>query len=144
MAERATLTGDQSLRLLSLVSHTVTQRIEDALKVHGSDIDQWRILGLLVERGACPMNVIAEHAMLLAPKLSKVVDRMVSANLVLRRPDAHDRRRVLVAASPRGQRAFAEWDAATAQVQQRFHAALGDEAPHLQTLLTRLHESLTD
>lgn len=142
MADRVTLADDRSLRLLSLVSHIVTQRIEDALKTHGADIDQWRILGLLVEQGACPMNVIADHAMLLAPKLSKVVDRMVASNLVLRRPDVQDRRRVLVAASPRGQRAFAEWDAATAEVQRRFHSVLGDDAVNLESLLTRLHESL--
>ena len=36
---------------------------------------------------------------MLAPKLSKLVDRMVSANLVLRRADQHDRRRVLLFAS---------------------------------------------
>ena len=31
------------------------------------------ILSLLVERGGCPMNVVADHAMLLAPKLIGIV-----------------------------------------------------------------------
>ena len=93
--------SDESLRLLSMAERAATQRLDDALKVKGSGVDQWRILSLLVEQGGCPMHVVGEHALMLAPKLSKLVDRMVSANLVLRRADQHDRRRVLLFASAR-------------------------------------------
>ncbi|MCX6466164.1 MAG: MarR family transcriptional regulator, partial [Pseudonocardiales bacterium] len=87
----SSLDGRDSLRLISMVERAATQRLDEALRAHGSGIDQWRILSLLVEQGGCPMNVVADHAMLLAPKLSKLVDRMVSANLVLRRTDELDR-----------------------------------------------------
>ena len=43
--------SDESLRLLSVVERAATQRLDDALRATGADIDQWRILSLLVERG---------------------------------------------------------------------------------------------
>jgi DNA-binding MarR family transcriptional regulator len=136
--ERPAQLGDDSLRLLSLVERAVTDRLDQALRAHGAGIDQWRVLSLLVERGGCPMNVVADHALLLAPKLSKLVDRMVSANLVLRRTDEHDRRRVLIAATPRGRLALATWDAASAAVQGEFRDILGADADLLDDLLRRL------
>lgn len=141
-SDRTTLVSDESLRLLSLVERELTQRLDDALKAHGSGIDQWRILSLLVQHGGCPMNVVADHAMLLAPKLSKLVDRMVSANLVLRRADEQDRRRVLIVASQRGREALTIWDAASAAVQQQFREILGPDVEVLDGLLRRLAEGL--
>jgi DNA-binding MarR family transcriptional regulator len=143
LPDRTTPVSDESLRLLSLVERAVTQRLDEALKAHGSGIDQWRILSLLVEQGGCPMNVVADHALLLAPKLSKLVDRMVSANLVLRRADEQDRRRVLIVASTRGRQALAEWDVTSAEVQQQFREILGPDADLLDDLLRRLSNGLT-
>ena len=140
--QRGPSDGDEALRVLSLVERTLTQRLDEALRGCGSGIDQWRGLTLLVERGGGPMNVLGEHAMLLAPKASKLVDRMVAANLVLRRADDEDRRRVLVVASERGRRALAEWDLATAQIRRRFRDALGAEAASFETVLRRLHDEL--
>ncbi len=141
--ERSPQTSDDSIRLLSLVERAVTQRLDEALRTHGSGIDQWRILSLLVEQGGCPMNVVADHALLLAPKLSKLVDRMVSANLVLRRADTQDRRRVLLVVAPRGRQALTKWEAVAAQVQDQFREILGSDADLLDDLLHRLSHGLT-
>jgi DNA-binding MarR family transcriptional regulator len=138
----AALVSDESLRRLSLVERSVNQRLEEALKAHGVGIDQWRILSLLVEQGGCPMNVVADHAMLLMPKLSKLIDRMVSANLVVRRADPQDRRRVLVLASPRGRQELAKWDAAAVAVQQQLRELMGPDAALLDDLLDRLVQRL--
>ena len=88
------------------------------------------------------MNVVGEHALMLAPKLSKLVDRMVSANLVLRRADQEDRRRVLLFASARGKQALAEWDVAAAEVQQQFREILGPDTELFHDLLRRLSSGL--
>ena len=141
--ERSTQISGDSIRLLSLVERAVTQRLDEALKAHGAGIDQWRILSLLVEQGGCPMNVVADHALLLAPKLSKLVDRMVSANLVMRRADAQDRRRVLIVASARGRQALTTWDAVAAEIQDQFRQILGTDAGLLDDLLHRLSHGLT-
>lgn len=141
--ERSPQTSEDSIRLLSLVERVVTQRLDEALRAHGSGIDQWRILSLLVEQGGCPMNVVGDHALLLAPKLSKLVDRMVSANLVLRRADTQDRRRVLLLAAPRGRQALTGWNAVSAEVQDQFREILGSDADLLDDLLHRLSHGLT-
>ena len=120
------------------LERAATQRLDDALKAKGSGVDQWRILSLLVEQGGCPMHVVGEHALMLAPKLSKLVDRMVSANLVLRRADEHDRRRVLLYAAPRGKQALVEWHAAAAEVQEQLREILGPDTELLHDLLRRL------
>lgn len=134
--------SDESIRLLSLTERTATQRLDDALKAKGAGVDQWRILSLLVEQGGCPMHVVGEHALLLAPKLSKLVDRMVSANLVFRRVDQDDRRRVLLFASARGKQALAEWDAAATEVQEQFREILGPDTDLFHDLLRRLSSGL--
>ncbi len=141
-AERATRESDESLRLLSLVERTLTQRLEEALRSCGSSLDQWRILRLLVDRGGCPMNVVADHVLLLAPKLSKLVDRMVAANLVQRRRDDEDRRRVLIVASVRGRRALAQWEDATADVRGQYRDLLGADAEQFEALLRRLQDGI--
>lgn len=141
-AERAARTDDEALRLLSLVERTLTQRLEEALRSCGSSLDQWRIMRLLVDRGGSPMNVVADHVLLLAPKLSKLVDRMVAANLVLRRRDDEDRRRVLIVASDRGRRALAGWEDATADIRRQYRDVLGPDAEQFEALLRRLHLSM--
>ena len=140
--DRAPPVSEESLRQLSMVERAVTQRLDEVLKVHGSGIDQWRILSLLVEQGGCPMNVVADHAMLLPPKLSKLVDRMVAANLVSRRSDEADRRRVLIFAAPRGHQALATWNTAVAEVRQQLSEILGTDTETLNELLRRLSEGL--
>lgn len=141
-AERPSREGDEPLRLLSLVERTLTGRLEEALRDCGSSLDQWRILSLLTERGGAPMNVVADHVLLLAPKLSKLVDRMVAANLVMRRQDHEDRRRVLIVVSQRGRRALAEWDEATADIRAQVRDLLGADAGQFEVLLRRLQNGL--
>lgn len=141
-AERAARTDDEALRLLSRVERTLTQRLEETLRSCGSSLDQWRIMRLLVDRGGSPMNVVADHVLLLAPKLSKLVDRMVAANLVLRRRDDEDRRRVLIVASDRGRRALAAWEDATADIRQQYRDVLGPDAEQFEALLRRLQDDI--
>ncbi len=88
------------------------------------------------------MSVVADHVLLLAPKLSKLVDRMVAANLILRRQDHLDRRRVLIVISERGRRALAEWDEATADLRGQFRELLGSDAEQFEALLRRLQDGL--
>ena len=65
-------------------------------------VEQWRILGLLHERGGRSMSDLAQLAFLELPTMSKMIDRMVADALVYRSPDASDRRRVLIFLSDRG------------------------------------------
>jgi MarR family transcriptional regulator, organic hydroperoxide resistance regulator len=90
--------------LLSRAERRVTGRLSAALETEGLTLAQWRVLSLLSDGAGHTMTEAAEFAMLPAPSLTKVVDRMVSLNLVYRRPDLRDRRRVLIYSAARGRR----------------------------------------
>ncbi|WP_224392332.1 MarR family transcriptional regulator [Pseudonocardia sp. ICBG1293] len=139
-AENERPAGDESLRLLCAVGRRLDQQLDDALQARGSEVEQWRVLGF-VARGGATMSALAEHALLLAPRATKLVDRMTAVNLVHRRPDAADRRRVLVVATERGRAALADWDAAVAPVLDRYRALLGADAAVVDEVLDRLHEA---
>jgi DNA-binding MarR family transcriptional regulator len=90
--------------LLSQTERRVTERLSAALRLEGLTLAQWRVLSLLSDKAGHTMTEVAEFAMLPAPTLTKVVDQMVSSNLVYRRADLRDRRRVLVYLTARGRR----------------------------------------
>ncbi|TNC22205.1 MarR family winged helix-turn-helix transcriptional regulator [Amycolatopsis alkalitolerans] len=89
--------------LVSQVEHRLTARLRAALEPDGASIEEWRVLDLLSDAEGHTMSELAEYALLLAPTLTKLVDRLVSDNLVYRRADAEDRRRVRAYLTPRGQ-----------------------------------------
>ncbi|MFC4468625.1 MarR family winged helix-turn-helix transcriptional regulator [Streptomyces xiangluensis] len=125
-------------RALTLVERSVVSRLGEALKAEGATLEEWRVLSFLGDGAGHAMTEIAEFALLSAPTLTKVVDRMVSLNLVLRRVDDADRRRVLVFASERGNDALGRWTAAVEQEQEGIVTALGsEETALLRTLLQR-------
>ena len=92
--------------LLSRAERAVTARLAAVLEEHGSSLDDWRVLALLSGGGGLPMSAVAEATMLPPPTLTKRVDRLVAANLVHRRVDDTDRRRVLVLLAPRGRATY--------------------------------------
>lgn len=102
---RRTMAGEGDVvlsHLLSEVESRVTRRLSAVLSTHGCTLEQWRVLSLLVDGAGRPMSEIASSVMLPAPTLTKLIDRMVADNLVYRRGDEQDRRRVLVFPSDRG------------------------------------------
>jgi DNA-binding MarR family transcriptional regulator len=99
---------------------------------------------MLSDHSGHTMSEIAEFTMLNPPTLTKLVDRMVSANLVLRRTDEADRRRVLVFASATGHRVLARLSNLVHNEQQTLVAALGpEEIALLKTQLMRVSELLS-
>jgi DNA-binding MarR family transcriptional regulator len=89
--------------LISHVEHRLNARLRTTLEPQGCSIEEWRVLDLLSDAEGHTMSELADYALLLAPTLTKLVDRLVSDNLVYRRADAEDRRRVRAYLTPRGQ-----------------------------------------
>jgi DNA-binding MarR family transcriptional regulator len=129
--------------LLSQAERRVTERLSAALQREGLTLAQWRVLSLLSDGAGHPMTEAAEFAMLPAPTLTKVVDRMVSSNLVYRRPDLRDRRRVLIYSTARGRRLYQRLsrDLGPA-VQMLGDVADEQDAAELMRLLLRILERL--
>jgi DNA-binding MarR family transcriptional regulator len=94
------------LHLLAHAQHYVTSLVAAALREQQSSIEEWRVLSLLADRTGRSMSEIADYALMPAPTATKLIDRMVSNNLVHRRVDPTDRRRVLVFLAPRGRNAY--------------------------------------
>jgi MarR family transcriptional regulator, organic hydroperoxide resistance regulator len=97
--------GEQDMAwLLSRAAHQLNERLSGVLEAEGLSLGQWWVLGLLADGTGHTMSEAADHAMVPAPTLTKAVDQLVAANLVYRRADRHDRRRVLIYLTARGQR----------------------------------------
>jgi DNA-binding MarR family transcriptional regulator len=89
-------------QLLSQAQWCLARELARVLAAEGCTVDQWRTLALLADESSHSMSEIAEFAMLPAPTLTRLIDRMVADNLLYRKADPHDRRRVLVQISDRG------------------------------------------
>ena len=126
--------------LLSRAAHQLNERLSGALEAEGLTLGQWWVLALLSDGAGHQMSQAADHAMLPAPTLTKAVDQLVAANLVYRRADRHDRRRVLIYLTPRGRRLHA-------RLAGKLGGILGDvidaaEVAQLNQLLLRVLQRL--
>lgn len=131
-------------RVLAQVERGIAARLGRALKDAGSTVEEWRVSSLLADGAGHTMSEIAEFALLPAPTLTKVVDRLVSAGLVYRRVDDADRRRVLVFLAERGRESLARLTAAIEEEWGRVQETVGkEELALLRVLLTRMSARLT-
>ncbi len=80
----------------------MTRRLAAELEAEGCSVEEWRVLSLLSDGRGHTMSDVAEYALMPAPSLTKLVDRLVSGALAYRRKDPGDGRRVLVYLSSRG------------------------------------------
>jgi len=133
--------GDElpELGLLELLSHAqfrVTGRVAAALQERRSSLEEWRVLSLLADGEGHAMSEIAEFTLMLPPSTTKLIDRLVSTNLVYRRVDPTDRRRVLVFLAARGRAAHRR----LRPVVEEVIAGLDDEPlrDHIRELLRRV------
>jgi DNA-binding MarR family transcriptional regulator len=127
--------------LLSHAERLLASRVATSLEAENCSIEEWRVLRILADGQGHPMNEIADFAMLPAPTLTKLTDRMVSEGLVYRRADERDRRRVLAFLSERGVRLQERVSRLVGAIEADLLAALGDDG-ELARWLTRLSEIL--
>jgi DNA-binding MarR family transcriptional regulator len=117
----------------------MTRRVEQVLGPAGPTVEQWRVLDLLADGRGHSMTEIANHAMVPAPTLTKIVDRLIDSALVYRRPDEIDRRRVLVLLSDHGRELHARLAPEVARAEDEVAEELSEtELTHLVRLLTEL------
>lgn len=128
--------------LVGRVGHLLARRVAAALAGALDDapsLDQWRVLDLLADDHGHPMTELATQALVPAPTLTKIVDRLVDSALVYRRPDDEDRRRVLAFLSERGRQVHAEIAPAVQAAEDEVLDGLTDaERATLVRLLGRL------
>lgn len=93
---------DGLVQLLTRAERLAARRLQAVLEEEGCSLDAWRVLALLSDGEGHHMTAIAEAAFLPPPTLTKLVDQLVDQNLLHRRVDPFDRRRVLARLTPRG------------------------------------------
>ena len=126
--------------LLSYIDALATRRLASAWQAEGCSIEQWRVLALLADGRGHTMTELADFALLPAPTATKLADRMVADNLVYRRPDPADRRRVLVYLTERGRELHTRLAASLTRVQAELMEAVG--GADFREGLRRLAEAL--
>lgn len=77
--------------------------LQPILDEHDLLMDHWRILAVVDDEPGLGMSEVATAAVVPAASLTRHMDRLVERGLVVRRIDAGDRRRAVVALSPGGQ-----------------------------------------
>lgn len=126
--------------LLTRVERQVARRLKAVLDPLGFSTEAWRVLALLADGGGHTMSEIADQAFLPPATLTKLVDQLAESNLVYRRVDPVDRRRIRAYLTPRGKDTHAR---ITREIEADWaDVPLADaDAELLTTLLARLlHE----
>jgi DNA-binding MarR family transcriptional regulator len=127
--------------LLSQLERRLTARLRAVLEPEGCSIEEWRVLELLADGEGHTMTELADHALLLPPTLTKLIDRMASDNLVYRRADTEDRRKVRAHLTPRGRDRHQLLHRHVADSEAELLASISDRG-ELTDLLTHLSDVL--
>lgn len=100
---------------------------------------QSRALGVVIDHGALRLTELSDHLHIAARSATEVVDGLQDRGLVERRPDPHDRRATLVAATAEGTRVGAAIRSArTAEAEAFFGVLSAADRAHLVRILRTL------
>jgi DNA-binding MarR family transcriptional regulator len=122
-----TVSNKECARLVLQVIPMIMQMIRSEMRSHripGLSIPQFRTLVFLNRHAGASLSELADHLELTLPSTSKLVDGLVSRDLVAREAGKADRRRVTLKLTKHGHAAFQA-------------ARVATEA-HLQNLLSHL------
>ncbi|RAO39127.1 hypothetical protein PSN13_00151 [Micromonospora saelicesensis] len=98
------------LRSLTRAERLLSRRLGAVLADDAISIEAWRVLCLLADGQGHPMSEVSVEASLPPGTLTKLVDQLVDRNLVFRRIDPIDRRRIRAYLTVRGRREHARLD----------------------------------
>ncbi|MHB1207089.1 MAG: MarR family winged helix-turn-helix transcriptional regulator [Rhodospirillaceae bacterium] len=63
---------------------------------------QWRVMRVINDRGAADASVLATVGLLHGPSVTRILKELETRNFIVRKKDHEDRRRTLVALTPKG------------------------------------------
>ncbi len=87
---------------LLVAKEAVLAPMRPKLREHDITEPQWRVLRVINDRGGVDVSGLAEVGLLHIPSVTRILKELESRNLIVRQPDANDRRRSPVALTPEG------------------------------------------
>ena len=87
---------------LRYCENQVRQHLQPLLDEAGLSPEHWRVMALLHQQPGLGAGAIAEGAVLPSASVTRHVDKLVERGMVVRKVDTDDKRRVVLALSPRG------------------------------------------
>ncbi|WP_204113038.1 homoprotocatechuate degradation operon regulator HpaR [Shimia biformata] len=127
---------------LPIVLLRARERVMGPLRNMLADADvteqQWRVLRVLDEEGALDPTTIADHAVLLLPSLTRILQKLEEKGFVTRARDQEDRRRQIIEITATGRALLAENLDQSRTILDEFRAKMG--AGQYDELLTLLNE----
>ena len=93
----------------------------------GVSVSQCHALMTIAERGSLSMRELAAKLFLTISTMTRIVDQLVKKKLVVRHPDARDRRQVLVEATDKGKEVLKEIDNAMINTQEGILSKLSSQ-----------------
>ena len=135
---------DYLLYLLARVSHVLSGEFHQQLRRRGVAVPVWRVLASLTGSKGETVTGLAEVCLLQQPTMTKLLDRMVRDELVVRSQDARDRRVVRVALTPKGEALATELTRAAKQHEATVIARFPDmESAEMKAVLRSVLERET-
>ncbi|MET7768036.1 MarR family winged helix-turn-helix transcriptional regulator [Nocardia sp. NPDC005366] len=135
-------TAPAALEELARLIRQASQELDRAIatSLGESSVGRWHVLTAVAAGDGRSMSQLAEATLCTGASLTRLIDAMIADNLVLRRVDDTDRRRVLVFPTRRGQLAFESMTAALgASGLDRLAADRGRLTRSLTALIDNLH-----
>lgn len=130
---------DRALPLALLrARETVMFPIRAVLKTHDVTDQQWRVLRGLHENGLMDAKELAKSACVLAPSLTRIIKNLEEKNMIIRRADGKDGRRVLLEILPTGANLIESVTPEVQVIYQGFSDKYG--AQRMSDLLDLLHD----
>ncbi len=131
---------DQLGHMIASVNRQLEEELAERLRPERLPIEQVRVLEYLAkEDRGCSMGQIADAVLVDPPTLTKIIDRMVSDNLVYRTPSASDRRVVMINLAAAGKALHRRISGVLVEQERRLARQLATvEAEELRALLRRI------
>ncbi|AKJ70238.1 MarR family transcriptional regulator [Pandoraea thiooxydans] len=141
--ERSPFIDDYFAYLLARASTLVSHEFHQEVQAAGLAVSEWRILATLSDGRACTISELADIVLAKQPTVTKVVDRLENAGLVIRQPGTVDRRQSLVSGTPAGRRLAAPLVASAKAHEERLLQRFGaTESAQLKATLRALIDEL--
>ena len=126
---------------LSLLSNTISQAIAREYEARfGLSVTQWRVLAVLGRYSGLSAGEVAERVAMDKVAVSRAVAGLIADGRIRRGVDALDRRRSVLALTPRGRRIYQQVAPRALQYEQELLRVLdADERQWLERVLDKLH-----